>query len=79
MFQKENYERLNVFSKLKKTRRMMRDVCVSRRVYVIYGSVCYLLLMDVFPLPSVLGGCARRRVSVRGSLVMRIMPIYIYD
>jgi hypothetical protein len=34
---------------------MMRDMCASRRVYVISGSVQYLLLMDVFP--SALGGC----------------------
>jgi hypothetical protein len=61
-----------VFSKLKKTRRMMRDMCASRRVYyVISGSVGYLLLMDVFP--SALGGCARRRVYVRGSLVMGLV------
>jgi hypothetical protein len=61
-----------VFSKKKKTRRMMRDMCTSRRVYyVISGSVQYLLLMDVFP--SALGGCARRRVYVRGSLVMGLV------
>jgi hypothetical protein len=57
-----------VFSKLKKTQRIMRDMCASRRVYMISGSVRYLLLMDVFP--SALGGCARRRVYVRGSLAM---------
>jgi hypothetical protein len=62
-----------VFSKLKKTRRMMRDMCASRRVYVISGSVRYLLLMDVFPSASALGGCARRRVYVRGSLVMGLV------
>jgi hypothetical protein len=60
-----------VFSKLKKTQRMMRDKCVSRRVYVISGSVQYLLLMDVFP--SALGGCACRRVYVCGSLVMGLV------
>jgi hypothetical protein len=64
-----------VFSKLKKTRRMMRDMCVSRRVYVTSGSVQYLLLMDVFP--SALGGCARRRVYVRGSLVMGLVCVPI--
>jgi hypothetical protein len=71
MFQRENYERLIVFSKLKKTRRMMRVMCASRRVYVISGSVRYLLLMDMFP--SALGGRARRRVYVRGSLVMGLV------
>ena len=50
---------------------MMRDMCVSRRVYVISGSVRYLLLMDVYPLA--LGGCARRRVYVRGSLVVGLV------
>jgi hypothetical protein len=28
---------------------MMRAKCASRRVYVISGSVSYLLLMDMFP------------------------------
>jgi hypothetical protein len=73
MFQRENYERLIVFSKLKKTQRMMRVMvmCALRRVYVISGSVQYLLLMDMFP--SALGGRARRRVYVRGSLVMGLV------
>jgi hypothetical protein len=50
---------------------MMRDMCALCRVYMISGSVRYLLLMDVFP--SALGGCARRRVYVRGSLVMGLI------
>jgi hypothetical protein len=60
-----------VFSKLKKTQRMMTDMCVPRRVYATSGSVQYLLLKDVFS--SALGGCARRRVYMRGSLVMGLI------
>ena len=60
-----------MFSKLEKTRRMMRDMCASRRVYTTSGSVRYLLLKDVFP--SALGGCARRRVYVCGSVVMGLV------
>ena len=60
-----------MFSKLKKTQRMMIDMCMSRRVYATSGSVRYLLLKDVFS--SALGGCARRRVYVRGSLVMGLV------
>ena len=68
MFRQEYYERLNVFSKLKKTRRKTRAMCALRRVYAISGSVQYLSLMDVFP--SVLCGCVHRRIYVHGSLMM---------
>jgi len=57
-----------VFSKLKKTPRMLRAMCASCRIYTISGSVRYLSLMDVFP--SALCGCAHRRVYMRGSLMM---------
>jgi hypothetical protein len=52
---------------------MMRAMCASRRVYVISGSVRYLLLLLMDMFPSALGGCARRRVYVRGSLVMGLV------
>ena len=50
---------------------MMGAMCASSKVYAISGSVRYLLLMD--PFPSALGGCAHRRVYVRGSLVMGLI------
>ncbi len=44
MFQKESYERLNVFSKTKKTRWKMRAMCTSRRIIhnpVVFDTCCW--------------------------------------